>query len=114
VWKKLLNQRKGEEKRNPNKMTNSQHLNWLFDRLVEVHNENPNYDYMIRFRKIIDEVEKEETKDLLTRQEKIDFIIKTQTEIMGAIFNGHKSSVEDKFQKDRELMIKYRKELGFI
>jgi hypothetical protein len=33
---------------------------------------------------------------------------------MGAIFNGHKSSVEDKFQKDRELMIKYRKELGFI
>jgi hypothetical protein len=95
-------------------MTNSEHLNWLFDRLVEVHNENPNYDYMIRFRKIIDDVEKKETKELLTRQEKIDFIIKTQTEIMEAIFNGHKSAVDDKFQKDRDLMIKYRKELGFI
>ena len=95
-------------------MTKSQHLNWLFDRLVEVHNENPNYDYMIRFRKIIDDIENKETKELLTRQEKIDFIIKTQTEIMGAIFKGHKSAVDDKFQKDRDLMIKYRKELGFI
>jgi hypothetical protein len=95
-------------------MTNSQHLNWVFDRLVEVHNENPNYDYMIRFRKIIDESENGETKDLLTRQEKIDFIIKTQTEIMGAVFKGHKSAVDDRFQKDRDLMIKYRKELGFI
>jgi hypothetical protein len=94
--------------------TNSEHLSWLFDRLVEVHNENPNYDYMIRLRKIIDEVEKEETKDLLTRQDKIDFITKTQTAIMEAIFKGHKSAVDDKFQKDRELMIKYRKELGFI
>ena len=92
-------------------MTNSEHLNWLFDRLVEVHNENPNYDYMIRFRKIIEGIENEE---LLTRQEKIDFIIKTQTEIMEAIFKGHKSAIDDKFQKDRDLMIKYRKELGFI
>ena len=55
-----------------------------------------------------------EEKKSLTEQEKIDFIIKTQTAIMEAIFKGHKSAVDDKFQKDRELMIKYRKELGFI
>jgi hypothetical protein len=55
-----------------------------------------------------------EEEKSLTEQEKIDFIIKTQTEIMGAIFKGHKSAVDDKFQKDRDLMIKYRKELGFI
>jgi len=95
-------------------MTNSQHLNWIFERLVEVHNENPNYDYMIRFRKIIDDVENKETKELLTRQEKIDFIIETETKIMGAIFKGHKASEDDEFQKDRLLMNKYRKELGFI
>lgn len=95
-------------------MRNSQHLNWLFDRLVEVHNENPNYDYMIRFRKIIDEVENEEIKDSLTREEKISFIVKTESKIMVAIMKGHKASVEDEFQKDRELINKYRKELGFI
>jgi len=95
-------------------MTNSEHLNWLFDRLVEVHNENPNYDYMIRFRKIIDEVENEEIKDSLTREEKISFIVKTESKIMVAIMKGHKASVEDEFQKDRELINKYRKELGFI
>ncbi len=95
-------------------MTNSQHLNWLFDRLVEVHNENPNYDYMVRFRKIIDEVENEEIKDSLTREEKISFIVKTESKIMVAIMKGHKASVEDEFQKDRELINKYRKELGFI
>ena len=55
-----------------------------------------------------------EEKKSLTEQEKIDFIIKTQTAIMEAIFNGHKSATDDKFQKDRDLMIKYRKELGFI
>jgi hypothetical protein len=95
-------------------MTNSEHLNWLFDRLVEVHNENPNYDYMVRFRKIIDEVENEEIKDSLTREEKISFIVKTESKIMVAIMKGHKASVEDEFQKDRELINKYRKELGFI
>ena len=95
-------------------MTNSEHLNWLFDRLVEVHNENPNYDYMVRFRKIIDEVENEEIKDSLTREEKISFIVKTESKIMVAIMKGHKASVEDELQKDRELINKYRKELGFI
>jgi hypothetical protein len=95
-------------------MTNSEHLNWLFDRLVEVHNENPNYDYMVRFRKIIDAVENEEIKDSLTREEKISFIVKTESKIMVAIMKGHKASVEDEFQKDRELINKYRKELGFI
>jgi len=34
------------------------HLEWIFDRMVEVHSENPNYDYMIRFRKIIETFKK--------------------------------------------------------
>lgn len=47
-------------------MTDNQHLKWLRDRLINVHGENPNYDYMLRFEKIIAKVEaanSEKTKD---------------------------------------------------
>jgi hypothetical protein len=30
------------------------HLEWLYERMSQVHNENKNYDYMVRFRGIID------------------------------------------------------------
>jgi hypothetical protein len=36
---------------NPNK----EFLQWVFDRMVEVHGENPNYDYMHKFKSIINE-----------------------------------------------------------
>lgn len=29
------------------------YLEWLYERLVHVHDENENYDYMVRFKKII-------------------------------------------------------------
>ena len=29
------------------------HLKWIYERLIEVHKENPNYDYMLKFKKII-------------------------------------------------------------
>lgn len=32
------------------------HLNWIHDRLTEVHGENKNVDYMLRLRKIIDQL----------------------------------------------------------
>lgn len=31
----------------------TKHLEWLYDRLKFVHGENENYDYMIKFREII-------------------------------------------------------------
>lgn len=34
---------------------NQEHLKWIYDRLILVHNENPNVDYMVRFRGIIDD-----------------------------------------------------------
>ncbi len=34
--------------------TDKEHLQWIFDRLVNVHKENPNYDYMNRLKKIIE------------------------------------------------------------
>jgi hypothetical protein len=32
------------------------HLEWIYDRMKNVHNENENYDYMIKFREIIDDL----------------------------------------------------------
>lgn len=29
------------------------HMRWIYDRMVHVHGENPNVDYMLRFNKII-------------------------------------------------------------
>ena len=34
--------------------TDKQFLSWIYDRLVFVYHENENYDYMHRFKKIID------------------------------------------------------------
>lgn len=31
------------------------HLTWIYERLIHVHKENPNYDYMIRLKQIVDE-----------------------------------------------------------
>jgi hypothetical protein len=38
------------------KTTNKQHLEFLYQRLINVHGENPNYDYMLRMREIIDKL----------------------------------------------------------
>lgn len=53
-------------------------------------------------------------KKELTYQEKIDFIINTETKILSAIFKGHKASDGDEFNDDRILMNQYRIELGLI
>jgi hypothetical protein len=34
--------------------TDQKHLEWIYDRLIRVHNESPNVDHMLRFRGIID------------------------------------------------------------
>lgn len=36
------------------------HLRWVYDRLKHVHNENDNYDYMLRLKQIIDDYGKRE------------------------------------------------------
>ncbi len=38
------------------KQDNIIHLEWIYDRMKNVHNENENYDYMIKFREIIDDL----------------------------------------------------------
>ena len=38
------------------KQENITHLEWIYDRMKNVHNENENYDYMIKFREIINDL----------------------------------------------------------
>lgn len=37
-------------------MTNKdcEHLEWIYQRMIHVHGENPNYDYMLKFRQMLD------------------------------------------------------------
>ena len=41
-------------------MTDSEHLQWLHDRIVNVYGENQNVDFLIRFREIIKDIKDEE------------------------------------------------------
>jgi hypothetical protein len=50
----------------------------------------------------------------LTKEEKTSFILKNEAIIMEAIMQGHKAADNDKFQKTREKIKKYRIELGII
>ena len=40
------------------KTRNIEHLKWIYERMVHVHKENENLDYMIKFREIIHNEEK--------------------------------------------------------
>lgn len=50
----------------------------------------------------------------LTDQEKINFIIETESRILSAIMKGHKASDSDEFSKDRKLIHQYRIDLKLI
>jgi len=50
----------------------------------------------------------------LTDQEKLSFIVETESRILSAIMKGHKASDADEFNEDRKLMNQYRIELNLI
>ena len=50
----------------------------------------------------------------LTNQEKLTFILKNELMITDAVDKGHKASDGDEFQKTREKIKKYRKELKLL
>ena len=53
------------------------HLNFIHERLVEVHGENRNYDYMIKFRYIINNIQTESNilEDIIERHPDEEFLI---------------------------------------
>jgi len=42
-------------------MNNSEHLKWIHDRLVNVYNENMQFNYMIKLREIIEMLDEQES-----------------------------------------------------
>lgn len=55
-WCKLLKtNNKNEKLKCPHNQGDSRkHLEWIYGRMIEVHSENKNFDYMQKFREIID------------------------------------------------------------
>jgi hypothetical protein len=49
----------------------------------------------------------------MDREEMISFIVESELKIMEAFKKGHKPHNEDEFQPLRDLMEKYREELGY-
>jgi hypothetical protein len=50
----------------------------------------------------------------LTEQEKLNFIVETESRILSEIMKGHKASDDDEFNEDRKLMNQYRIELNLV
>ena len=50
----------------------------------------------------------------LTEQEKLNFIVETESRILSEIMKGHKASESDEFNEDRKLMNQYRIELNLV
>ncbi len=44
------------------------HLNWIYARLTEVHGENPNIDYMLKFKEILNQLD----ADIIDQPDKLD------------------------------------------
>ena len=54
------------------------HLEWIYSRMVYVHHENEHYDYMIKFKSIIDEAKIGVTIDLSLKQHLEEWLRKNQ------------------------------------
>jgi hypothetical protein len=50
----------------------------------------------------------------LTEQEKLNFIVETESRLLSAIIKGHKARDSDEFNEDRKLMNQYRIELNLV
>lgn len=48
---------------------NWEHLEWIYSRLISVHKENPNTDYMLRLNEIVIEMKNNEPKEPVTLRE---------------------------------------------
>ena len=57
ILKVTIEKNKNMENQNINEK-DVKHLQWLYDRMVNVHGENKDYDYMIKFKEIIEQLKK--------------------------------------------------------
>ena len=81
-------------------MTNSEHLQWLHDRIVNVYGESENVDFLIKFREIIKDIKDEE--DIKYIKENIMKRIKRKLRAIIDIIKSDKFFLAT-FKEDNEL-----------
>ena len=83
-------------------MSSKTHLEWIYNRLIEVHGENELYDYMIKFKEVIEEANLKEAYllDAVTKLVKLK-IEQLQLELCKTLSeNDFKMTEEVKFMAD--------------
>ena len=90
-------------------MINRQHLQFIYNRLINIYGEKPNYDYMIRLKVILDEIELKEINDNINRM-KVENNERSEV-IVKCVDNCTCMSV-DKFNDDTDYYITFYKTYG--
>lgn len=90
-------------------MINREHLQFIYNRLINIYGEKPNYDYMIRLKVILDEIELKEINDNINRM-KVENNERSEV-IVKCVDNCTCMSV-DKFNDDTDYYITFYKTYG--
>ena len=90
-------------------MIKREHLQFIYNRLINIYGEKPNYDYMIRLKVILDEIELKEINDNINRM-KVENNERSEV-IVKCVDNCTCMSV-DKFNDDTDYYITFYKTYG--
>ena len=90
-------------------MINREHLQFIYNRLINIYGEKPTYDYMIRLKVILDEIELKEINDNINRM-KVENNERSEV-IVKCVDNCTCMSV-DKFNDDTDYYITFYKTYG--
>lgn len=90
-------------------MINREHLQFIYNRLVNVYGEEPRFDYMIRLKEILDAIELEQINDNINRM-KVENNERSEV-IVKCVDNCTCMSV-DKFNDDTDYYITFYKSYG--
>ena len=90
-------------------MINREHLQFIYNRLVNVYGEEPRLDYMIRLKEILDTIELEEINNSINRM-KVENNERSEV-IVKCVDNCTCMSV-DKFNDDTDYYITFYKSYG--
>ena len=86
-----------------------EHLQFIYNRLINIYGEKPTYDYMIRLKVILDEIELKEINDNINRM-KVENNERSEV-IVKCVDNCTCMSV-DKFNDDTDYYITFYKTYG--
>jgi hypothetical protein len=90
-------------------MIKREHLQFIYNRLINIYGEKPTYDYMIRLKVILDEIELKEINDNINRM-KVENNERSEV-IVKCVDNCTCMSV-DKFNDDTDYYITFYKTYG--